>query len=75
MRGVSDDGLRPMSIPGFLRPKLVGKRFEENSIPLELLGDLAVLEAMIIEVAKGRKLVRRRKPPARSYGEDLRQTS
>lgn len=56
MRGVSDDGLRPMSIPGFLRPKLVGKRFEENSIPLELLGDLAVLEAMIIEVAKWRYL-------------------
>jgi hypothetical protein len=41
-----------MSIPNFLRPKLVGKRFEDHSIPLELLGDLAVLEAMVIEVAK-----------------------
>ena len=45
-----------MSIPDFLRPKLVGKRFEDHSIPLELLGDLAVLEAMVIEVAKWRYL-------------------
>lgn len=41
-----------MSIPDFFRPKLVGKRFEDHSIPLELLDDLAVLEAMVIEVAK-----------------------
>lgn len=45
-----------MQIPGFLSPRLVGKRFEAHSIPLELLGDLAVLEAMIIEVAKWRYL-------------------
>ena len=41
-----------MKIPDFFRPRLVGKRFEDHSIPLELLGDLAVLEAMVIEVAK-----------------------
>lgn len=45
-----------MNVPDFLSPRLVGKRFEAHSIPLELLGDLAVLEAMIIEVAKWRYL-------------------
>jgi hypothetical protein len=45
-----------MNVPNFLSPRLVGKRFEAHSIPLELLGDLAVLEAMIIEVAKWRYL-------------------
>lgn len=36
----------------FLSPRLVGKRFNEHSIPLECLKDLAVIEEMIIEVAK-----------------------
>ena len=45
-----------MNVPDFLTPRLVGDRFEGHSIPLELLGDLAVLEAMIIEVAKWRYL-------------------
>lgn len=36
----------------FLRPRFVGPRFEEHSIPLEVLGDLAALEAMILEMAK-----------------------
>lgn len=36
----------------FLRPRLVGERFEGRSIPLEILKDLAVLEEMIVEVAK-----------------------
>ena len=45
-----------MRVPDFLSPKLVGKRFESHSIPLELLGDLAVLEGMLIEVAKWRYL-------------------
>ena len=36
----------------FLEPKLTGSRFNEHSVPLELLKDLAVLEEMIIEVAK-----------------------
>lgn len=41
-----------MNIDNFLRPKLVGKRFEDHAIPMALLGDLAVIEAMVIEVAK-----------------------
>jgi hypothetical protein len=45
-----------MNIPDFLSPRLVGKRFDGHSIPLEFLGDLAVLEPMIIEVAKWRYL-------------------
>ncbi|MGF1612573.1 MAG: hypothetical protein ACFCVA_01315 [Gammaproteobacteria bacterium] len=36
----------------FLTPRMVGPRFAEHAIPLELLKDLAVLEEMIIEVAK-----------------------
>ncbi len=33
-----------------------GERFDEHAIPLELLKDLAVLEEMVIEVAKWRYL-------------------
>lgn len=36
----------------FLAPRMVGPRFAEHAIPLELLKDLAVLEEIIIEVAK-----------------------
>ncbi len=36
----------------FLKPRLVGKRFDDHTIPLELLRDFAVLEEMIIEMAK-----------------------
>ena len=36
----------------FLKPKLVGARFQGHAIPLEVLKDLAVLEEMVIEVAK-----------------------
>ena len=38
----------------FLRPRLCGARFEGGTIPLEVLKDLAVLEEMLIEVAKWR---------------------
>ena len=38
----------------FLRPRLCGTRFEGGTIPLEVLKDLAVLEEMLIEVAKWR---------------------
>ena len=41
-----------MSETTFLRPRLIGARFEGHSIPLELLKNLAVLEEMTIEVAK-----------------------
>ncbi len=36
----------------FMRPRLVGRRFEDGAIPLEVLADLAVLQDMLIEVAK-----------------------
>ena len=36
----------------FLRPRLVGRRFDEHSLPLDILKDFAALEAMVIEVAK-----------------------
>lgn len=36
----------------FLKPRLLGQRFEEHTIPLELLKDFAALEEMLIEVAK-----------------------
>ncbi|MCE1226499.1 MAG: hypothetical protein LWW87_08450 [Geobacteraceae bacterium] len=35
-----------------LRPRLVGRRFDNHSIPLEFLKDFAALEEMIVEVAK-----------------------
>jgi hypothetical protein len=41
-----------MKIQEYLRPRLVGPRFERHAIPLEFLRDLAVLEEMIVEVAK-----------------------
>lgn len=41
-----------MSETTFLRPRLIGARFEGHSIPLELLKNLAVLEEMTIEVAR-----------------------
>lgn len=41
-----------MSIQPFLRPRLTGARFEGGAVPLEFLKDLAVLEEMIVEVAK-----------------------
>lgn len=41
-----------MSTEPFLRPRLKGARFDGGVIPLEFLKDLAVLEEMVIEVAK-----------------------
>ena len=41
-----------MSGTVFLRPRLIGERFEGHAIPLEFLKDLAVLEELIVEVAK-----------------------
>ncbi len=41
-------------MPGeaFLKPRLRGARFEDASIPLQVLADLAALREMVIEVAK-----------------------
>jgi hypothetical protein len=36
----------------FLRPRLVGRRFDEHSLPLDILKDFAALEEMLVEVAK-----------------------
>jgi hypothetical protein len=43
-----------MSIDRFLYPRLTGARFDGHAIPLEFLKDLAVLEELIIEVAKAK---------------------
>lgn len=45
-----------MSTVLFLRPHLTGSRFNDHAIPLEFLKDLAVLEEMIVEVAKWKYL-------------------
>ena len=36
----------------FLRPRLIGERFDSHSVPLDLLKDFAVLEEMLLEIAK-----------------------
>lgn len=36
----------------YLKPRFIGERFKNHSLPLEILKDLAVLEEMIVEVAK-----------------------
>ena len=62
-----------MSSQEFLRPRLRGARFDGTEIPLEVLRDLAVLEEMLIEVAKWRFLQehsdRQRSP--RRFSEDV----
>lgn len=40
----------------FLKPRLVGPRFDDGTIPLEMLGDLAVLQELVVEVAKWKYL-------------------
>ena len=45
-----------MTAHEFLRPRFTGDRFQEHSLPLEMLRDLAVLEEMIVEVAKWKYL-------------------
>lgn len=69
-----------MSAPiRFLSPRLVGKRFNGHAIPLEVLKDLAVLEEMVIEVAKWRYLQdhpeRKRTPRGFTDGVSLKLTA
>jgi len=40
----------------FLRPRLLGTRFEKCSLPLDLLKDLSALQELVIEVAKSEYL-------------------
>jgi hypothetical protein len=57
----------------FMTPRLVGERFQGHAIPLEILKDLAVLEEMVIEVAKWKYLqehLDRRRTP-RGFTEDI----
>jgi len=60
----------------FLKPRLVGKRFDNHTIPLEILRDFAVLEEMIIETAKWKYLEnnteRQRVPRGFANGVSLR---
>lgn len=62
----------------FLSPRLVGSRFEGGAIPLEFLKDLAVLEEMIVEVAKSEFLKdhpeRQRSPRGFTQGIQLKLT-
>ncbi|MFP4193163.1 MAG: hypothetical protein ACLFU6_13965 [Candidatus Hydrogenedentota bacterium] len=62
-----------MSGERFLTPRMTGARFEEGGIPLEVLKDLAVLEEMIVEVAKAEffKANPRRKRAPRGFAEDI----
>lgn len=67
-----------MPMEPFLTPKLVGGRFDDHAIPLEVLKDLAVLEEMIVEVAKAKFLEdnpkRRRSPRGFTEGIELKLT-
>jgi len=60
----------------FFKPHLIGKRFDDHTIPLELLRDFAVLEEMIIETAKWKYLEknseRQRVPRGFANGVSLR---
>ncbi len=62
----------------FLSPRLCGTRFEGAAIPLEILKDLAVIEEMVIEVAKWKYLEdhpkRKRIPRRFSEGIELKLT-
>lgn len=63
----------------FMRPHLLGARFEGKSIPLEVLRDLSVLQEMIIEVAKWQFLSehsdRKRSPRGFAEGVEIRLTN
>lgn len=63
----------------FLQPRLVGERFQGGAIPLEVLKDFAVLEEMIVEVAKWAYLSdhpeRRRSPRGFTSGISLKITA
>ena len=67
-----------MSEHEFMRPRLTGSRFEGKAIPLEFLKDLAVLEEMIVEVAKTEFLKdhpdRKRSPRGFTNGIELKLT-
>ena len=65
-----------MTTADFLHLRLIGARFDDHTIPLALIKDIAVLEEMIVEVAKHRFLSdhpeRRRTPRGFTKNIDLR---
>jgi hypothetical protein len=64
-----------MTTDVFLKPRLVGERFTNHSIPLEMLADLALLKDLILEVAKSQWISdhpdRQRTPKGFFDGHDL----
>lgn len=62
-----------MSSQAFMLLRLVGARYEDHSVPLEFLKDVAVLEEMVVEVAKSKFLAdnpeRQRSP--RGFTKDI----
>lgn len=63
----------------FLRPRLTGTRFDEHTLPLDILKDFAALEEMLIEVAKRQYLTehpdRQRTPKGFTSGLELHLSS
>ena len=62
-----------MSAQPFMLLRLVGARYEDHSVPFEFLKDVAVLEEMVVEVAKSKFLLdnpgRQRSP--RGFTKDI----
>ncbi len=56
----------------FISPRLIGSRFEDHSLPVNILEDFTALEDLLIEVAKGiylnENLNRKRVPKGFSDG-------
>ena len=52
------DGREPLEVRSgeFLRPRLRGARFEDGSISLDIIGELAALRGLVLEVARWRFL-------------------
>lgn len=57
----------------FLRPRLVGKRFDKHTVPLDLLKDFSVFEEMLLEVAKRKYLDKHpeRKRLPKGFGKNI----
>jgi hypothetical protein len=63
----------------FLRPRLIGRRFDEHTLPLDILKDFSALEEMLIEVAKRQYFAahpdRKRTPKGFTKGLELHLTA
>jgi hypothetical protein len=67
-----------MDVESFLKPKLTGPRFDGGVVPLHVLADFAVLEQMIVDIAKykflSEKPTRKRVPRGFTDGISLKLT-